>query len=440
MSSANGPITPNNASAQSARPDPATRTFRTGTSTALQHLRFCDFTGQLAGAGATKWMASFGAEVIRIEDPVIEGRWDLLRGLPPYVDERRGNELGGAFNNHNVGKLGVTLNLRAKRGKELLREIVAISDVVTENFAAGVLERLGFGYDELVKIKPDIIYVSNCGFGHAGPYRQYKTWGPIVQAVCGLAFSSGLPDMDPAGYGFSYMDHHGGSFMAIAILAAVVHRNRTGEGQWIDMSCTDAGASMLGPVVLDGTVNNRPLRRPGSPNSNRNPHPPMAPHGIYRCAGDDSWIAIACTSEADWQTLRAQIGEAVVDSRFDDLAGRLAYEDELDSLVTQWTCSQDRFVLAARLQEVGIAAAGVAKPVDRIDHDPATSEFGLWPTVEHAAMGAVRVDGHPVHLSETDWSMKRGAALLGQDNDYVYGELLGLAADEITTLKTEGVL
>jgi benzylsuccinate CoA-transferase BbsF subunit len=425
---------------RAARPDPSTRTYRTGTSTALQHLRFCDFTGQLAGAGATKWMASFGAEVIRIEDPTNEGRWDLLRGLPPYIDERRGNELSGAFNNHNVGKLGVTLNLRTERGKELLREIVAISDVVTENFAAGVLERLGFGYEELRRIRPDIIYVSNCGFGHVGPYRQYKTWGPIVQAMCGLAFTSGLPGLDPAGYGFSYMDHHGGSFMSIAILSAIVHRNRTGEGQWIDMSCTDAGAAMLGPAVLDGTVNQRPMRREGSPNSNRSQHPAMAPHGIYRCAGHDAWIAIACTSEQEWSVLRSRIGGVALDARLDDLAGRLVHEDELDAAVTAWTRSEDRFVLAASLQEAGIAAAAVAKPVDRIDNDPATEAFGLWPVVEHGAIGKVRVDGHPVHLSSTDWSMRRGAALLGQDNDYVFGELLGLSAGEIAALREGGVL
>ena len=165
----------------------------------LSKIRICDFTGQLAGAGATRFLAAFGAQVIRLEDPVLQGRWDILRGTPPFVGDRGGIEMGGGFNNHNVEKLGVTLNLRSERGKELLRELVAISDVVTENFAAGVMKRWGFDYDGLKAIKPDIIYVSNCGFGHTGPYRDYKTWGPIVQAVCGLTFSSGLPGHPPAG-------------------------------------------------------------------------------------------------------------------------------------------------------------------------------------------------------------------------------------------------
>src|SRR5690606_18928765 len=150
--------------------------------------------GQLAGAGATRLLAAFGAQVIRIEDPVRQGRWDILRGSPPFLDERRGINLSGAFNNHNVEKLGVTLNLRTAQGRDLLTRLIAISDVVAGNFAAGVLERLGFGYERLRQIRPGIVCVSNCGFGHDGPYASFKTWGPIVQAVCGLTFTSGLPD------------------------------------------------------------------------------------------------------------------------------------------------------------------------------------------------------------------------------------------------------
>ena len=197
-------------------------------STALSHIRICDFTGQLAGAGATRWLAALGAQVIRIEDPVRQGKWDILRGSEPYKDDRRGVEFGGGFQNHNVEKLGITLNLRTDRGKELLRQLVEISDVVSENFAAGVLERWGFDYPALRAIKEDIIYVSNCGFGHTGPYRSFRTWGPIVQAACGLTFSSGLPGLPPAGWGYSYMDHHGVNIMAIAIMCELVNHQLTG--------------------------------------------------------------------------------------------------------------------------------------------------------------------------------------------------------------------
>ena len=410
-------------------------------SEALSHLRICDFTGQLAGAGATKFLAAFGAQVIRIENPRNEGRWDILRGGRPYVDERRGIELGGSFNNHNVEKLGITLDLKNERARELLTELVAISDVVTENFAAGVLERLGFGYERLKEIRPDIIYVSNCGFGHSGPYEKYKTWGPIVQALSGLTFSSGLPDQPSAGWGYSYMDHTGAYYMAIAILMAVHHRNRTGEGQHVDMASTEAAAALNGPAILDYTVNGRPLRREGSPHSNRNQFPAMAPHGIYPAQGDDAWVAIACRNDSDW----AAIGEVIArewtsEARFATLDGRLAAQDDLDTLIGEWTAERAPHATAELLQAAGVAASAVQTPQQRIDEDPNTSAWGLWPTISHPEMGDVRVDGMPVHLSETDWSIEHGAPTLGQHNEQVLGGLLGVSSEELVQLRAEGVI
>jgi len=408
---------------------------------ALSGTRVCDFTGQLAGAGATRLLAAFGAQVIRVEDPVREGRWDILRGMEPFADERRSVDLGGAFNNHNVEKLGVTINLRTERGRELLEELVRISDVVAENFAAGVLAKMGFPYERLCELRPDVIYVSNCGFGQRGPYREFKTWGPIVQACCGLTFTSGLPDLPPAGWGYSYMDHQGGNFMAIAILAALIHRQATGEGQWVDMSCTAAGASLLGPAVLDYTVNGRPARREGMPNSNRSQSPAMAPHGIYPALGDDEWVAIACRNDGDWAAAGAVFGEPWAgEPRFADLAGRLRHEDELDAHLAAWTHPRDKFTTAEALRSAGVPASAVQRPEERVEHDPGTSDWGLWPEVEHTAIGRVRVDGLPVHLSETDWQMARGAPCLGEHNDYVFGELLGMPRDEIASLREEGVL
>ena len=410
-------------------------------SAALSHLRICDFTGQLAGAGATRHLAALGAEVIRIEDPARRGRWDILRGAPPFKDERRGNEFGSAFQNHNVAKLGITINMRTERGKELFSELVAISDAVTENFAAGVVARMGFGYEQLKAIRSDIIYVSNCGFGHTGPYHEFKSWGPIAQAVGGLTFTSGLAGQPPAGWGYSYMDHHGGYFMCLGILAALCHRQRTGEGQWVDMSCSEAGAALLGPAVLDYTVNGRPSRREGAPDSNRDATATMAPHGIYATAGVDNWIAIACRDDTEWASLAATIDQPWAQSAaLATLAGRLEHQDPLDADLDRWTRSQDRHQLAAQLQELAIPAAAVARPGERIDEDPSSEAWGLWPLVNHAAMGEVRVDGLPVHFSQTDWVIDRAAPLLGADNDYVFGEILGLTGAEIGTLHQEGVI
>ncbi|MCR9095433.1 MAG: CoA transferase [bacterium] len=409
--------------------------------TALGTVRICDFTGQLAGAGATKWLAAFGAEVIRVEDPVNQGMWDVLRNMAPFVDDRRGPDFGGGFNNHNVEKRGITLNLRTDRGKEILTEIIAKSDVVSENYAAGVLDKWGFGWDRLREIREDMIYVSNCGFGHEGPYAPYKTWGPIVQAMSGLTFTSGLPDREPAGWGYSYMDHTGGMYMALAILFALIHKQRTGEGQWVDLSCTDAGLSLNGPAILDWTVNGRPSRREGSPNGNRSSSPPMAPHGIYACAGDDDWVSIACRSDDDWAALSDLIGEPwAKEEKWRTLAGRIASQDELDAKLTTWTQTRDKFDIQRSAIGEGVPTAAVQKPEERIEHDPGTTEFGLWPEVEHAKMGRVRVDGLPAHFSKTDWKIEQGGPCVGQHTDEVLSSLLGYDADEIARLHEEGIV
>jgi crotonobetainyl-CoA:carnitine CoA-transferase CaiB-like acyl-CoA transferase len=408
---------------------------------ALSHIRVCDFTGQLAGAGATRQLAALGAQVIRIEDPVNEGRWDVLRGNPPFKDERRGRELGGAFNNHNVGKLGVTLNVRTPRGKELLRKLVAVCDVVAENFAAGVLERWGFGYEVLKSIRPDIIYVSNCGFGHEGPYHGYKSWGSIVQAVSGLTSLAGLPDMQPSGFGYSYMDHTGGYYQALAILLALKHRSRTGEGQWVDMSCTESGACLLGPAILDYTVNGRPARRPGQPDCNHSAWPAMSPHGIFPALDPDTWVAIACRDQRDWEAFADAVAEPWTgEARFRSLDLRLANQAALDALVSAWTRERGHFAAQALLRARGVPASAVQSPEDRIDHDTDNTAWGLWPKVRHPEIGEVGVDGMPMHLSETDWSITRGAPCLGEHNQEVYGGLLGLDAGTLAELKREGTL
>lgn len=408
---------------------------------ALGHVRVCDFSGQLAGAGATKILAAFGAEVIRVEDPVTEGRWDMLRSVGPFVDDRRGVNLGGGFNNHNVNKLGVTANLRTEEGRQLVRELIAVSDVVTENFAPGVLDRRGFGYEDVRAIRDDIVYVSNSGFGHTGPYREFRTWGPIVQAMSGLTFTSGLPDEEPAGWGFSYMDHGAAFFGVLAVLAALHHRDQTGEGQWIDLSSVVAGITMLPTEVLDWTVNGRPSRRPGQPHGNRADFDEMAPHGIYPASGDDRWVAIACRDDRDWAAMADVVDQPwAVDGSLDTLSGRLEVQDRLDADIAAWTSNADADVIAAKLVGAGVPASVVRSPKERIDEDPDVDRWGLFPTVRHAEMGEVRVEGLPIHLSETDWCIRTGAPQLGQHNREVWGALLGRSDAELEALRSAGAV
>ena len=409
---------------------------------ALAPIRICDFSGQLAGAGATRFFAAFGAQVIRIEDRLTQGGWDIFRGNGPYKDERRGANLGGMFNNHNIEKLGITLNAKSERGKDLLRQIIAISDVVAENFSAGVMERWGFSYEAMRAIKPDIIYVSNCGFGHSGPYRHFKTWGPVVQAVSGLTFQSALPNMPPAGWGFSHMDHTGGYFMAIAILLALYHRNKTGEGQYVDLSCTDAALTLNGPALLDYTVNKRPLRREGSPHSNRSAYPPMAPHGIYRSKGKDRWVAIAARHDADWRAICDAIGRSdlLTDDRFDTLPNRMRHQDALDAIVQAWTLEHTPSEAMDALQARGVPAAAVQHPQERMDADANTLAWNTFPEVEHGEMGRVRVEGMPMKLAKTPARIERGAPLLGQHNDFFYDDILMLDKAEQRELYAAGVI
>jgi len=406
---------------------------------ALSHIRICDLSGQLAGAGATRWLAAFGAQVIRVEDPVRRGRWDRLRGAPPHISSDRDIESGGPFSNHNVEKLGITLNLREDKGKELFAKLVSVSDVVVENFAAGVLTRMGFPYERLCELRPDIIYASSSGFGQSGPYVNFKTWGPIVQALCGLTDSSGLPGQPPAGLGFSYMDHHGANLLVVGILSALIHRELTGEGQWIDMATTEAGAALIGPKFIEHSVNGPAGTRTES--SNRASKIPMAPHNIYACAGDDQWVAIACRDDMDWHALRSVIDEDWArDPDLEKVAGRLVDQDALDQRLSIWTATREKMATASVLVAAGVPAAPVASPQERIDQDGFGASWGLWPTVEHSVAGPVRVDGLPVHLSRTDWLMERGAPLLGEHNALVYGDLLGLSPDEQAELAAAGVL
>jgi crotonobetainyl-CoA:carnitine CoA-transferase CaiB-like acyl-CoA transferase len=398
-------------------------------------------TGQVAGAAATKFLAAFGAQVIRVENPTNQGKWDILRGAPPLIDGVEGLNASGPFNNHNVEKLGVTINLRDSRGRDLMRRLVAASDAVTENFAAGVMDRLGFGYEELRKLRQDIVYVSNSGFGASGPYASFKTFGPIVQACCGLTFASGLPDLPPAGWGYSYMDHMGANFMALAVLGGLLERNRTGRGQWIDMSCTEAGLTLAGPELLDFTVNGRGLRNPGSPNSNRTNYPVMVPHGIFPASEDDSWVAIACRDDEDWRRL-AELVDAdwIRAPELRTLDGRASAVAAIEEQLSDWTRRRTRHQAQDELRAGGVPVATVSTPEDRIDHDPDTQDWGLWPFVEYPGGAKVRVDGVPAHLSETDWVIRRPSPALGEHNRYVFGEILGIDEADLSLLESDGVI
>ncbi|QUD90373.1 CaiB/BaiF CoA transferase family protein [Phenylobacterium montanum] len=413
----------------------------------LAGVRVADFCWMGVGACATRLLADFGAEVIRIED---RNRLDMPRRLPIYKGEARtyGEEdanpdpnKGGLFNNYNRNKLGVTINMRSPKGRALADRLIAASSVVTENFAPGVMERWGLTYERLNQISPDVIYARMSGFGHSGPHAEYRSYGPVVQAVCGLSHISGLPGEEPSGWGLSYMDNEAAFFNASALLTAIYHRGLTGQGAEIDVAAVEAGINLLGPVLLEVSVNGRSTRGGDYPTGNRLEHPNAAPHGVYPCEGQDRWIAIAVFNDAEWAALAAEIGaDWTADPRFASQAARFANQDALDAHMADWTKGQDRYGLMRRLQAAGVAAGAVQTAEDTNDHDPQIAGRGLFFEMDHPVIGEARFEGTPIRFRETLQENWRSGPLLGEDNAYVFKELLGVAEDEYQDLVMEGAL
>ena len=405
---------------------------------ALEGIRVVDFSWIVAGPTCTRILADFGAEVIRVE---YEQTMDYTRNsmAPPGSDSPN---MGGMFNNLNRNKLGVTLNVMHPDGMALLRDLIAVSDIVVENFSASVLKRWGLDYEAQRQIKPDIIYVSMSGFGHTGRNKSYVTWGPTAQALSGLTYMSGLPGEDPAGWGFSYMDHTGGYYGAMACMTALHHRNRTGQGQWVDMSQVEAGIALTGTAILDKSVNGRGFRREGNPPGNRAPHYGVAPHNTYRCKGEDRWCAITIFDDEQWTAFVQAIGapEWTADARFAANESRIANEDELDRLIETWTTTRTPHEVLHTLQAAGVTAGAVQTPQEKVDEDPQLKHRGFLPETEHAELGVSKYEGQPMRLSRSPWELRRASPLFGEHTQQVYGELLGVSEERLTDMMVEGAI
>lgn len=414
----------------------------------LAGIRVADFTWVGVGAIATKLLADFGAEVIKIEN---RRGIDLPRRLPIYKGDVRayGDEdpnpdpdKGGLFNNWSRNKLGVTIDMKHPEGHALAERLVAASSVVTENFAPGVMERWGLTYDRLRELRPDVIFGRMSGYGHSGPHHTFKSYGPVVQAVSGLSFISGLPGREPSGWGYSYMDMQAAYYNSAALLMAILHRDATGEGAELDVSAVEVGVSILGPDLFDALVNDRSSFRDDFPRGNRVEHPPAAPHGVYPAVGEDQWVAIAVGDDAEWARFRAALGHPdwASDERFATVDARHANQDALDGHVAAWTTTRDKHEVAELLQAVDVAAAAAQTPEDVNERDPQIAARQLFFEMDHPVIGPARFEGNPMTFSRTRADHWRSAPLLGEDNAYVFGELLGVADDELQDLAERGVI
>ncbi len=386
----------------------------------LQKIRILDFTWVLAGPYATRILADFGAEVIKIQ---------------PLLPEAQDKFSRGYYNTWNRNKLGITLNLNKPQGIALAKKLVGICDAVVENFAPRVMANWGLDYDNLKKIKPDIIMLSMSTMGNTGPWRDYVGYGPTIQAFSGITYLTSYPGKPPSGFGSSYADHVAGLVAVLALLGAMEYRRKTGEGQYIDVSQVEAMASLLGGAFLEYAINGKPPEPAGN-RSNE-----AVPYGIYRCRGDDRWCAIGVFSDDEWRGFKRALGNPpwAEDKKLATLSGRLEHADELDKLVEEWTSERTAEEVMALLQGQGVAA-GVVQDASDLADDPQLRAAGFFIELDHPELGRTISDATPIKLSDTPAKYSRAAPVAGQDNDYVYGELLGISEDELAELRQQGII
>lgn len=398
----------------------------------LSDVRITEFTSAWAGPYATCLLGLLGAEVIKVES---QQRLDHSRLLSFSTGRKFSNpNQSSVFNTLNLNKLSVTLNLKEKKAIEIAGRLAGISDVVMENMRPGVISRLGLGYEVLSKIKPDLIYLSSSACGQTGPEREYVGYAPTFAALGGISHITGYPDWPPSNL-MGAVDLRSATTSAFAILAALCFRQKTGEGQYIDLSSQETIAVMTGDAIMDYLMNQRVPTRKG------NEDEIFAPHNCYPCHGEEKWISIAVTTEEEWVSLcRVMERPALInDNRFADMAKRRENLIELDRIISEWTKDQDYYDIMEKLQKVGVAATPSLSG-EGLFKDPHIKERGVFYQVDHPELEKDWVLAPPWKFSESPASIRRHAPAIGEHNDHVFQTLLGMSKDEIEDLKEKQVI
>jgi benzylsuccinate CoA-transferase BbsF subunit len=398
----------------------------------LAGVRIADFTWIGAGSYATKLLADFGADVIKVETAT---HMDTLRSTGPFKDNVRGVNRSGYFADRNTSKRGITLNLKHPQGAAIARRLVDKSDIVANNFRPGVMERLGLGYEQARAIRADIIYLAMSMQGSDGPDADYVGFGLTIGALAGLHYLCGPGDRPPAGTGTNFPDHvPNPCHAAFALLAALRHRRRTGHGQYIDLAQTEPTICLQGPALVDYTANGRIAERHGNEN------PDVVPHGVYPCRGDDRWIAISAHDDAQWAALVAVLDcDARPTRSWASADARLARRAEIDAWIGARTEDRAPYALMHALQAVGVPAGVVQNARDLVADDPQLAHRAHWQYLEHSEMGRTIFNNVPVHLSRTPGSLSRPAPLLGEHTEEICTGLLGYSAAEYARFAADGV-
>lgn len=407
-------------------------------------IRVIGLTRVWAGPLLCRILGDFGAQVINVEplfgrrSVVSTAPHTLPRILPDYPEgemgERQWNRRG-IVNNLHRNQLSLTLDLSVPRAVELFKRLVKISDIVVENNTPRVMANFGLDYPALKQIKEDLIMISMPGFGMTGPYRDYRAFGTIIDPVVGISSLMGYPGGPPCLLGNAIPDPVAALHGVSAVLVALWHRDLTGEGQYIDLSQAETAASVIGDVIVGFGLNKR------IPPIMGNRHAYKAPHGCYRCTGKDMWVVIAVSSDEEWQAFCQAIGSPpwTKERRWADQSGRWENQDELDRLIEEWTIQRDHYEVMHTLQGAGVACGPVLTGTEVLNN-PHLNERNFFVETPHPDAGTRRYAGIPIKLSKTPATFRLPAPCLGEHNDYVLRELLGLSEEEIAELEQSGVI
>ena len=399
---------------------------------ALAGIRVVEIGFAAAGPLVGKYLADHGAEVIKLESRRAP---DVFRSTyPPFKDNIPGPDRAGMFAVYNAGKRGITLDLKHARGIELARALIAKSDILIESFPAGTMAKRGLAYDTLAAANPGLVMLSSCNQGQTGPHAQHPGYGSQLTCLAGFVHLLGDGAAPPVILYGPYIDYIAVGYGVIAILAALARRQATGKGCYIDLSQYEAGLQFMGPAILEHRLNGTIPMRNGD-------HDPVAvPHGVYPCAGDDRWVALSIWSDEEWRRMRTAVGDAewARDPRWETAAGRRAAQVELDRLIASWTRTRTREDVTAALRAQGLHVAPVSS-IAELFADPQLAHRAFFRGLPHPVLGTVQCLAAPLTLSATPSRQERAGPTLGADNDHVFGEILGLTADERAALARDGV-